>query len=140
MTDSNPKRHSFRNAYQQKQSRWWWLQNRFFLLYMVREATAIWVLMYCLLLFSGLVSLTLGQDAWSDWVSMLSHPATVLFHLLVLAAVLYHAVTWFKLAPKIMVVRIGNWALPERMMLFGQWLGLLILTATVLGLATTWGG
>ncbi|MCX2980682.1 fumarate reductase subunit C [Halieaceae bacterium IMCC14734] len=139
MTENHEHKQTFRKPYQHKQSRWWWLQNRFFTLYLIREATAVWVLLYCLLLLSGLVSLSEGEAAWSDWLNSLSHPAAVGFQMIVLTAVVYHAVTWFKLAPKIMVVRIGTWTMPERLMLIGQWLGLLILTAALLGLAIAWG-
>jgi fumarate reductase subunit D len=45
---------------------------------------------------------------------------------------IYHGATWFKLAPKIMVVRLGDWKLPERLMVVGQWIGLILISVILL--------
>lgn len=130
---------SNRAPYQAKQSRWWWLRNRFYTWYMVREGTALFVLMYCLILMTGLLRLSQGEAAWNGWLETLRHPAYILFHVCALLAALYHTVTWFRLAPKIMVVRIGDWRLPEQAMLVGQWIAFFVCTALLLTIALTVG-
>lgn len=124
---------SERKPYRQPQPANWWLQNRFFTLYMLREATAVCVAMYSVLFLVGLYCLTQGEQAWNSWLQALAHPIALGFHGLTLLAVLYHALTWFRLAPKIMVVRLGERVLPEKVMLWGQWLGLGVCTALMLG-------
>jgi fumarate reductase subunit C len=114
---------SARRPYLKPQRPGWWMDNSFFRLYMLREATALFALLYCALLITGLYSLSQGETAWHAWLSALTHPVCITFHCLALAAVLYHTLTWFRLAPKIMVVRIGDWTLPQKSMLIGQWLG-----------------
>ena len=42
--------------------------------------------------------------------------------------------TQFKLAPKIMVVRLGDWKLPEQLMVVGQWVGLVLISVILLTL------
>lgn len=130
---------SYRKPYQPRQSRWWWTKNPFFLRYMIREATSVFVLIYSLLLILGLYQLKQGETAWQQWLALVNHPALILFNLLALAAAIYHAATWFKLAPKIMVVRLGDWKLPEPLMVKGQWIGMLLTTAMLLALALTSG-
>ncbi len=131
---------SYRKPYQPRQSRWWWTKNPFFLRYMIREGTSIFVLIYSLLLIFGLYQLKQGEAGWQQWLALINHPAVIVFNLMALAASLYHATTWFKLAPKIMVVRLGDWKLPEPVMVIGQWIGLLLTSAVLLTLALMVGG
>lgn len=123
---------SARRPYHKPQRPLWWMDNRFFSLYMLREATALFALSYCALLITGLYSLSQGEAAWNAWLGALTHPVCIAFHCLALAAVLYHTLTWFRLAPKIMVVRIGDWTLPQKSMLIGQWLGFAACSTTLL--------
>ncbi len=125
---------NYRKPYTSKQPRWWWTKNPFFLRYMIREGTSVFVLIYSLLLILGLYQLKQGEAGWQQWLSLLNHPAVIAFNLLALAAALYHAATWFKLAPKIMVVRLGDWKLPEPLMVIGQWVGMILTSAILLTL------
>ena len=139
MTDDSPAI-VHRKPYRSKQSSWWWTRNAFLRWYMLREATALMVFFYSLLLIASLLRLSQGELAWNDWMHTLSSPLFVIFHLLILLAVLYHAYTWFILAPSIMVVRLGQWTLPKKMLLAGQWLGFLIISILLLYLALGSGG
>ena len=125
---------NYRKPYIPKQSRWWWTRNPFFIRYMIREGTSIFVLVYSVLLIFGLYQLKQGEAGWQLWLSLLNHPVVIVFNLLALAATLYHAATWFKLAPKIIVVRFGEWKLPEPLMVVGQWVGLVLISVTLLTL------
>lgn len=107
---------------------------------MIREGTSVFVLIYSLLLIFGLYQLKQGEAGWQQWLSLINHPAVIVFNLTALAASLYHATTWFKLAPKIMVVRLGDWKLPEPLMVIGQWIGMLVTSAILLTLALMAGG
>jgi fumarate reductase subunit C len=79
----------------------WWLKNPFYIRYMIREATSIFVGIYALVLLTGVVSLSCGEASYNGWIETMTNPLAVLFHLLALAAVIYHTVTWFAVAPKV---------------------------------------
>ena len=79
----------------------WWLKNPFYIRYMVRESTSVFVTLYALVMLTGLMSLQDGESSWQTWLRGMNHPMMVVFHVFVLAACLYHAVTWFKVAPKV---------------------------------------
>ncbi|MEH6516123.1 MAG: hypothetical protein V7742_05540 [Halioglobus sp.] len=121
-----------RKPYSITQRPGWWLHNSFFFWYMLREATSLFVGLYCVILLTGLYRLSQGEIAWNSWLTSLTHPASIAFHCLALMAALYHAVTWFKLAPKIMVVRLGDWTLPQKSMLVGQWLIFVVCSISLL--------
>ncbi len=87
----------------------WWLKNPFYIRYMIRESTSLFVGIYAFILLAGLFSLAAGESAYNGWLAIMTHPAVILFHAVALAAVIYHAVTWFAVAPKVMpILFIGN--------------------------------
>lgn len=93
-----------RKPYPNKQSRHWWLRNPAYRRYMLREATAIPLLVYCLLLVYGLYCLGRGGSAFIAWLELLRSPPAIGLQLLALSAALLHAWTWIELVPKIVVL------------------------------------
>jgi fumarate reductase subunit C len=79
----------------------WWLKNPFYIRYMVRESTALFVAAYALYLLCGLARLAGGEAAWQGWLHELSSPVAIVFHIIAMIAALYHTVTWFKVSPKV---------------------------------------
>lgn len=77
----------------------WWKKNPYFVEYVIHEGTALFVLAYAIILLVGLVRLGQGEAAWNGWLEALQSPASVLLHVVLLAAVAYHAYTWFKIMP-----------------------------------------
>ena len=82
--------------------RGWWRHNPFYRRYMLRETTALFVAAYALVLLVGLVCLARGPVAWNAWRAALATPPALAFHVLALAAFIYHAWTWFEVMPKTM--------------------------------------
>jgi succinate dehydrogenase subunit C len=91
-----------RRPYIRKVKRGWWLGQRRYVVYMVRELTSLFVGLYCALLVVGLFRLAQGRAGWDGFVAALSSPPGVLFQLVCLAFAIYHSVTWFALTPKAM--------------------------------------
>jgi fumarate reductase subunit C len=82
--------------------RGWWRRDPFFVRYMVREATALAVLVYAVVLTVGIVRLAQGEAAWNGWLAALRSPASVLLHVVLLVAMVVHAKSWFEIMPKTM--------------------------------------
>jgi len=79
----------------------WWLKNPFYIKYMVREATSVFVGIYVLILLEGLMRLAEGEAAYNAWLAAMHSPLAVIFHIIALVAAIYHTVTWFAVAPKV---------------------------------------
>ncbi len=90
---------------------WWW-GNRAYTLFVVRELTSVFIAAYVVLLLILLRKLALGREAYEAYLRLLSAPGMVVFHIVALAAAVYHSITWFGLAPKAMVVRVGGKRVP----------------------------
>lgn len=78
----------------------WWRRNPFYGWYMVRELSCVFVTAYAVVLLWGLQNLVAGREAFDAWRAALASPGWVLFHLVALVLVGYHAWTWFKVMPK----------------------------------------
>ena len=80
----------------------WWRRDPYFVRYMVREATAVAVAAYTLVLTVGVVRLAQGEAAWNGWLGALRTPWAILLHVVLLIAMAVHAKSWFEIMPKTM--------------------------------------
>jgi fumarate reductase subunit C len=95
MTRFKPATHTYARPMQG-----WWKRNPYFVRYMIRESSAVFLTVYAVILLIGLNSLSHGEAAYNAWRMALATPLLILFHLVALAAVSYHSFTWFQVMPK----------------------------------------
>ena len=98
----------------------WWRRNPYFLRYMIREGSSVFLAIYTVILLVGLYRLTQGEAAWEGWRAALTSPLSLVFHWAALLTVGYHAYTWWKVAPKTAPdIRIAGRPLPEMVITAG---------------------
>lgn len=85
----------------------WFLQRRNYVKFMIRELTSVFIAAYVIVLLVMIASLDNATE-FESLLSTLAHPGWILFHVVALAAALFHAFTWFNLTPKAMPVFIGE--------------------------------
>jgi fumarate reductase subunit C len=90
----------------------WWLRRRPYTFFMLRELTSLLIAVYALVLLLLVRSLARGPDAYQVFLEVLRSPAAIAFHVVALAAAVYHSVTWFRLAPMAVALRVGGRRLP----------------------------
>jgi fumarate reductase subunit C len=109
-----------RPAYTEYHPRWyrtrtptlWWLGRGTYLAFILRELSSLfvaWVILF-LLLLTGAVRQ--GEDAYQRFLAWSKHPAVLALNLLALFFVVFHAITWFQLAPQALIVRLRGRRLP----------------------------
>ncbi|MCM2678431.1 fumarate reductase subunit C [Echinimonas agarilytica] len=130
---------SKRKPYVKPMPRTWFLNNSFHTWYMIREGTSVFVGSYSLILLWGLAALVKGEAAWEGWLSVMQHPAMMIFHTIALAASLYHAITWFSLAPKAVHLQKGDKKLPDDPIVWAHYATFVIATIVIIGFVA-WGG
>jgi fumarate reductase subunit C len=82
----------------------WWRTDAYFMRYMAREVTAVFVAAYAVVLLFGLVRLSQGEAAFNGWLQALKTPWMLVFHVIVLATFVYHTWSWFNIMPKTMPI------------------------------------
>ncbi len=90
----------------------WWLGNRAYLLFMVREFTSVFIAVYVVLLLVMVRRLTQGPEAYDAYLQFLATPGMIVFHVAALLFALFHAITWFNILPKVVVIRLGEERVP----------------------------
>ncbi len=99
--------------YRRRVSVWWWLESWRYARFVLRELTSLAVAYFALILLWKLRSLGQGRDAYLRFLSRMESPVFLVLNGLALLLVLFHSVTWFNLAPRAMVVRVGGKRLPD---------------------------
>lgn len=115
-------------------STYWWLKRRAYLAFITRELSSIfiaWFIVYLLLLIRAVSQ---GDASYRQFLDWSRHPLVLLLNVVTLFFVLFHAVTWFNLAPKAMVVRLGGKRVPASMISASNYLAWAGATALVLWL------
>ena len=90
----------------------WWLRNGAYFRIVVRELTSVFVGLFAVLSLWQIRALGQGAEEYARFVERLGAPALVALNAVALAAVLYHAITFFNLTPTIIVIRIGQERVP----------------------------
>ena len=112
-------------------STYWWLEKQSYFLFMLREASCVfvgWFVVYLLMLMSAVGQ---GDASYQDFLIWSARPGIVLLNLVSLAFVLFHAVTFFSAAPQALVVKVGGTKVPGSAISGGHYAALVVVSALV---------
>jgi fumarate reductase subunit C len=115
----------------------WFLRQSRYRNYMLREATAIIVAVYCCLILAALLSV--GSDNsqnWNDFLARQQHPGWLAWHVFSLGfLIVFQTIPWFRLAPRAMPLQLGEWSVPPALILGLHYAGWVFCSLFVLFLA-----
>ncbi len=118
-------------TYSRPMSRTWWLHNRRYFLFMVRELTSVFVALYVLCFVYEIFLLTKGPDEHRAFQEFLRSGPCIVFFVIALLFALYHSWTWLGLVAKIQVFKIGKKTLPTTFVALGAYGAWLVATLVV---------
>jgi fumarate reductase subunit C len=99
--------------YRRRVSVWWWLHKAPYAKFALRELTSVAVAFFALLCLFEVRALAKGPEAYARFMARLKSPVFIALDVIALLFVMFHAWTWFNLAPKAMVVRVGGKRAPD---------------------------
>ena len=117
--------------YRRRVSVWWWLQKGSYTTFVLRELTSVFVAFFALVFLWQLRALVQGPEAYAHLLVRLRTPLFLTVNIVVLLFVLFHAITWFNLAPKAMVVRLRGRRVPDWIIAGLNYLAWLFLSGAV---------
>ena len=126
-------------AYRRKHSWAWWMSNRHYQIYMLRELSAIFHALWAIRQIRQLRRLNQGEQSYNQYVRSRRGLGWTAFNALGAAFGLLHAYTWLKLMGSLDLVKIGDRKAPADKVAigaFGSW-GLI---SAVLALVLLFGG
>src|SRR5205809_6908098 len=88
------------HEYPARRRRVWWLRNRRYLAFQLREAGGVVCALYGLILLNMLIQLRDGESAYAAFLNLLRTPPVLYLNVVLFALVLGHALTGFVLIGK----------------------------------------
>jgi fumarate reductase subunit C len=117
--------------YRRRVSVWWWLKNPSYALFVARELTSVAVAYFALLALWQIRALMAGPDAYAAFLERMRSPGFLALNALALVFLLFHSVTWFNLAPKAIVLRLGGQRVPDLLVAGANYAAWFVLSAGV---------
>lgn len=110
----------------------WWLRDRKYFLFMMRELSSFFIAVFLLIYLYGLSLLSEGQAAYGQFQETLRSGGFTLFFVVVFIFAVYHSWTWWSIMGKVQVVRLGDHKVPERVITAVALAGWVVASAVVL--------
>ena len=99
--------------YRQRVSTYWWLGQRQYLKFVLRELSSVFVAVFVVITLLQLRALRAGPEAYARFQHMMQSPVLIALCAISLFFVVFHTITWFNLAPSAMAVRVRGKRLPD---------------------------
>ena len=115
--------------YRRRMSVFWWVGRRSYLIFVLRELTSVfvaWSVVFLLLLVHAVGQ---GGAEYRRFVDLSGNPWMLALNAVTLVFVVFHAITWFNLAPQAMVVRLRDKRVPRSRIAGAHYAGWALLSA-----------
>lgn len=113
-TTTNPSYTEFHPRwYRARVSVYWWLRQRRYLTFILRELSSVFVAWFVVLTLLQLYALKSGPEAYARLQHWLRTPAALALNIVSFFFVVFHAITWFNLTPRAMPIRLRGKRLPD---------------------------
>lgn len=109
----------------------WWIHKWAHVRFILRELTSVFVALYALVLLFHVRAIMQGPEAYANFLTWLKTPGSIGLHTVALVFVIFHSVTWFNLAPKALVVRVGNTRIADVVIVLLNYAGWGIFSAVI---------
>ncbi len=109
----------------------WWLKRWRYILFMLREFSSVFVAAFVLLFIYELFLLSKGPEVYDLFQESLRQPAFIAFYVVAFIFAVLHTITWFAVASKVQVVKIGSWTMPPALVTGGALGAWLVVSAAV---------
>jgi fumarate reductase subunit C len=100
-------------SYRPRVSTYWWLARWAYLKFILREISSVFVAWTVILTLVGVYALARGPVEYAGFQEWLRRPLPLVLNTISFFFVVFHAVTWFDLAPKAIAVRFRGKRLPN---------------------------
>ncbi len=110
--------------YRPRMSTYWWLQRGTYLVFILRELSSIFVAWFVVYLLMLLHAVSQGDASYQEFLSWSGTTSILLLNIVSLLFVIFHAITWFNLAPQAMVVHFKGKRVPGALIAasnYGAW-------------------
>jgi fumarate reductase subunit C len=109
----------------------WWVGRRSYLIFVIRELSSVfvaWSVVFLLLLVNAVGQ---GAKEYQQFLHLSREPWMLALNVITLAFLVFHAITWFNLAPQAIVVRLRGERVPRSWVAGAHFAGWAVLSVLV---------
>jgi fumarate reductase subunit C len=120
--------------YRPRVSTWWWLQRSVYLVFVLREISSVfvaWGVVFILLQIHALRQMKESAAVYTELVDWTKDPLILAINAISLFFVMFHAITWFNLAPRAAVVHFRGQRVPGVWLLWGNYIAWALVSVVV---------
>ena len=110
--------------YRPRMSPYWYLDRWPYLKFMVREASCIFVAYFAVVMLLQIHAISAGPAAYVRFQAWMRCPLILDLNAIALVLIVFHAVTWFALVPRVFVRQMMGSAIPDVVAMlpnYGAW-------------------
>jgi fumarate reductase subunit C len=93
-------------------STYWWMRRWSYFAFILRELSSIFVAWFVVYLLLLVRAVSAGEASYRQFLTWSSGPVVLVINVVSFLFVVYHAITWFNLAPRALVVHMGKKRVP----------------------------
>jgi fumarate reductase subunit C len=109
----------------------WWTHRWIHVKFILRELTSICVAGYAIVFLFYIRAILKGPEAFEAFTAAMRSPFAIILHVLALGGLLFHSITWFNLAPKAMVIKLGDKNIPGVLIALANYAGWIIISLSL---------
>lgn len=121
--------------FRRRVSTYWWLFRWSHLAFILREISSVFVAWFVIYLLLLVRAISQGEGSYRQFLSWSAKPGILLVNIVSLAFIVFHACTWFNLAPSAMVMRLRGERVPAVWIIasnYGAWVVASIVLAWII--------
>lgn len=108
-----------------RMSTYWWLGKWAYVKFILRELSSVFVAWFVVYLLHLFRAVSRGEHEYQDFLALATHPVMLAVNVVAFFFILFHALTWFAVAPQAIVAHIGTKRVPPVLIAaahYGAWL------------------
>lgn len=117
--------------YKNKMSILWWTQRLSYIHFILRELTSLSVAFFAIVFLFLIRALSNGPEAYAAYLEVLRSPLMIVLHIIAFAGLIFHSITWFNLAPKAMVIKVGKNQVPGTLIILANYAGWIVISIVI---------
>ena len=115
--------------YRRRMSVFWWVSRRSYTIFVLRELSSVFVAWSVVFLLLLVRAVSQGDPEYQQFVDWSSAPWMLALNVVALTFVVFHAITWFNLAPQAIVVRVRGKRVARSQVVLAHFAGWALLSA-----------
>jgi fumarate reductase subunit C len=112
----------------------WWANRWIHIRFIARELTSLCVAVWVVVFLFYVCAILSDQESFESYARVMRSPFIIVINVLLLGGLLFHSITWFNLAPKAMVVKLGENQVPGFIIALMNYVGWVVISAAIVWL------